>query len=266
MLAGNKLRMTDAWKLKHEAGPVIATAIHAGHDLRPEIAAKIAIDEPGRLREEDPYTDGWADIAPTRVTVQRSRFEVDLNRPRDAAVYVTPEQAWGLQVWREPLPDEAVERSLAQHDAFYAMLHRVLSQAQRRHGRFVVYDLHSYNHRRGGPGAGAEDPEANPEINVGTGTMDRDRWSGVVDRFIADLRAHEVDGRRLDVRENVKFQGGYLPTWVHETFPDSGCALAIEVKKFFMDEHTGELDQVQHKAVHRAVEATVPGILEELGT
>ena len=31
---------------------------------------------------------------------RRSRFEVDLNRPREEAVYRVPEDCWGLDVWR----------------------------------------------------------------------------------------------------------------------------------------------------------------------
>ncbi len=69
------------------------------------------------------------------------------------------------------------------------------------------------------------DEAENPQVNVGTGTMDRARWAPVVDRFIADLRAYDFPGGRLDVRENVKFRGGHFSRWVHETFPaDRVCA------------------------------------------
>jgi len=71
----------------------------------------------------------------------------------------------------------------------------------------------------------------------------------VVDRFIADLRACDFLGRRLDVRENVKFQGGHFSRWVHQTYPESGCALAIEFKKFFMDEWTGVVDEAALSAL-----------------
>jgi hypothetical protein len=94
--------------------------------------------------------------------------------------------------------------------------------------------------------------------------MDRDRWGDVVDRFIADLRAFDFLGRRLDVRENVRFQGGQLARWTHETFPEAGCALAIEFKKFFMDEWSGTPDPVQIAAIGQALRATVPGVLDVL--
>ena len=58
---------------------VIATAIHAGHDLRPEVAAEMTLAEAIRTREEDPVTDRIAAFVPAHVVVHRSRFEVDLN-------------------------------------------------------------------------------------------------------------------------------------------------------------------------------------------
>ncbi len=245
--------------------PIVATAIHDGHALRPEVQALMALSDADRLREEDPFSGIWTSVVSTQVVALRSRFEVDLNRPRDRAVYRTPDDAWGLQMWKEDLPDELVERSLELYDAFYTELARILDEMERRYGRFVLLDLHTYNHRRGGPDAAAEDPEANPEVNVGTGSLDRERWGGLVDRFMDDLRKHEFLGRHLDVRENVRFQGGYLSRWIHERYPESGCCLAIEFKKFFMDEWTGKLSPEEYEAIPQALEGTLPGLIESLG-
>lgn len=257
--------MNNAVWIEHLAdGPLVAVAVHDGHELRDEIGPLIALSETERLHEEDPFTGGWTEIAPTRFVGRRSRFEVDLNRPPELAVYRRPEDAWGLHVWKRPLPDDVAARSLAQHAAFYSALYSALKQIEERHGRFVVFDLHSYNHRRGGPGAPPDDPEKNPQVNVGTGTMDRGRWGAVVDHFITDLRAFDFPGGRLDVRENVRFFGGYLPRWVHETFPETGCAMAIEFKKFFMDEWTGQPFPEKLEAIPRALRSTVDGVLETL--
>jgi N-formylglutamate deformylase len=248
-------------------GPLIATAIHDGHAVRPDVAALLAIDDAQRLREEDPFTGEWTAIAPTRVVGLRSRFEVDLNRPRDQAIYLTPEQAWGLKVWREAPPPQLVEQSLAEYDAFYAEMRRLLEEKVRRNGRFVVFDLHTYNHRRDGPVAAPAEAAKNPQVNLGTGAMQRRRWAPLVDRFIADLRRGDPqagEGVALDVRENVRFRGGYFSQWIHETYPEAGCALAIEVKKFFMDEWTGAPDLALVTSVGRALAAAVPGVLESL--
>jgi N-formylglutamate deformylase len=243
--------------------PIVTTAIHAGHDLRPEIAARIAIDDGTRLREEDPFTDRLTAAGGTPVVVHRSRFEVDLNRPRDGAVYLSSDAAWGLELWREPLDDETVERSLAIYDGFYARMQEHLDELAAA-GPFVVLDVHSYNHRRGGPTAAPEPVEDNPEVNVGTGSLDRGRWGPLVDGFLEDLGRPDGDSARLDVRENVRFRGGHLSRWVHERYEGVGCALALEFKKVFMDEWSGECDGTRLRRLTGALATTLPGLVERL--
>jgi hypothetical protein len=195
----------------------------------------------------------------------RSRFEIDLNRPRDKSVYRAPEDAWGLTVWEGDLPDDVVERSLRGYDAFYSTLEELYRTQADRYGRFLVLDLHSYNHRRDGPDKPPADPEVNPQVNIGTGTMiNRARWAHLIDRFMDDLAAYDFPGGRLDVRENVRFRGGAHAAWTHRTFPDAACVLSIEVKKFFMDEWTGEQDAVLVDAMEKALRTTIAGALEEL--
>lgn len=252
------------WYLERGTGPLLATAIHNGHDIREEIAPFMAISEQERLREEDPGTGRWTDVAPSRIIGHRSRFEVDLNRPRKKAVYRVPADAWGLEVWKNIPNTDTIEKSLAIYDAFYQEAHLLLKRMVARYGKVVVFDLHTYNHRRGGPDATQDDPMENPDINLGTGTMERSRWSSIIDRFIVDLRNFDFLGRSLDVRENVRFRGGYFAQWVHNTFPDSVCVLSIEVKKFFMNEWTGTFDPLQTAAVRRALKSTIWGIYEEL--
>jgi N-formylglutamate amidohydrolase len=242
--------------------PVLAAAVHAGHDLRPEVAACIALDDDARRREEDPWTDRIAAAPVTTFVVSRSRFEVDVNRPRERAVYREPDDAWGLQVWRERLPDDVVERSRRLYDEFYAALGHALDAFDRA-GPFVVLDVHSYNHRRG-DGREAGPLDENPEINLGTGSVDRRRWAGVVERFMDDMARVEINGHRLDVRENVRFRGGHLADWVNTRYPDTGCALAIECKKTFMDEWTGEVDLAHVDALGAALAGTVPGLVAAL--
>lgn len=252
------------WTFVEGDGPLVACAVHAGNEVRSEALGHMAIRRKQRFFEEDPYTDQLTAVAATSVVVHRSRFELDLNRPRDRAVYRAPGDAWGLTVWRHPLPPAVLQRSLRLYDRFYAELGAVLARAGAGGRPFVVLDLHSYNHRRGGPGAPPADPRANPEINVGTGSLDRERWGNLVDRFSADLRRVEVAGRPLDVRENVRFRGGHLSRWVHAAFPGQACCLAVEVKKFFMDEYSGAIDEPVWAGVQAALAATVPGLLEEV--
>jgi N-formylglutamate amidohydrolase len=252
--------------LKSEVGdgPLVACAIHAGHGVREELGRLMRLDERQRQYEEDPFTDGWTSIAPTRIIVGHSRFEVDLNRPRDKAVYLQPEDAWGLDVWKSRPDQELVDQSLASYDVFYAQWRDLLDRLVARHRRVVVFDLHSYNHRREGPAGPAADPDQNPEINLGTRTMDRRRWARMVDRVLAELREAKYLDRHLDVRENVKFFGGHMAAWSHQTYPESVCVLSVEAKKIFMDEWTGALDEPRYRAIGEALRRAAAGVLDEL--
>lgn len=221
--------------------PVVGTAIHDGHLVRHELARLMALSVDERLYEEDPFTGDMIGGLTNRIVGHRSRFEIDLNRARDAAIYLEPEQSWGLKVWKDRPDAQALKASLDAHDDYYAMLLAYLSRIEQAYGRFMVLDVHSYNHRRNGAD-GAVTPQADaPDINIGTSSMDRNRWGHVVDAVIDHFAQATIAGRHLDVRENVAFQGkGEQTRFIHEHFPKTGCAIAIEFKKIFMDEWTGE--------------------------
>ena len=245
-------------------GPIIAAAIHNGHQTRKSVEKHLAISEEEQLREEDPLTGEWTQIAKTQIVGLRSRFEVDLNRPREKAVYETPADAWGMEVWDQPPEQSMIDASLREYDQFYADVERLLDEMLLQYRRLVIYDLHTYNQRRDGPEGPAADPAENPEVNIGTGTMDREFWSPVVDRLIRELREYDFHGRRLDVRENVKFQGGYFGKWVHQCYPQRVCAVAIEFKKFFMDEWAGQPDSQEVECIYQTLSSTLPGVMQAL--
>jgi len=246
------------------ASPIIAAAIHNGHDTRVDVDEHLAISEKEQRREEDPVTGEWTQIAKTQIVGLRSRFEVDLNRPREKAVYQRPNDAWGMKVWDEPPDEELIEASLKEYDEFYAGIQELFDEMLEQYPRIVVYDLHTYNQYRDGQDGEPADPAKNPEVNIGTGTMDRQYWSPVVDHFIEDLRGYDFHGRQLDVRENVKFQGGYFGQWIHEHYPQQVCAIAIEFKKFFMDEWEGEPNAYEVECIYKALRSTLSGVRSAL--
>jgi len=233
---------------------VLATAIHDGHDLRPAVADAMCLADADRLREEDPFTGQAVTRVPTHIVAHRSRFEFDLNRAADTAVYRTPEQSWGLKVWHSEPDDALVADSLAIHAAYYRMLGALLDDIVAEHGRFVLIDAHSYNHRRDGPDGPAMPQDDAPDINIGTFSMPRDEWAFLLDPLMEEMRRFDFNGRNLDVRENVAFQGkGEQTRFVHDRYPGKGCAIALEFKKFFMDEWTGEPDPAELKAMQEFI-------------
>ncbi len=113
-----------------------------------------------------------------------------------------------------------------------------------------MIDVHSYNHRREGVYGEPSKQEKAPDINIGTFSMPREKWGFLLDPLMDAMRGFNFNGRRLDVRENVAFQGkGEQTRFVHERYPGKGCAIALEFKKFFMDEWTGEPDQAEVSAM-----------------
>ncbi|MCJ7764578.1 MAG: N-formylglutamate amidohydrolase [Thiovulaceae bacterium] len=250
------------WVIEEADIPIIATAIHNGHTVRRELERLFAIDENERLREEDPYTAIWTTVVPNRAIVLTSRFEVDMNRPREHAVYLQPKEAWGLKVWGKKPTPEMIEQSLAEYDAFYDDVYQLFSHVKKRFGYFVVLDLHTYNYRREGREA---DPRFNPDVNLGTGTIeDHKHWEPLIDRFRYDVQQFDFLGRTLDIRENVKFKGGHFPFWIHNTFGNNACVLSVEFKKFFMDEWSGMANNKKVDLIRKMLALTVPGLLEEL--
>ncbi len=257
---------SSIFSIQRSRSPLVGTAIHDGHQVWPQLAEKMALDAEGRLREEDPFTAQFIAEIPNQLIVHRSRFELDLNRAAEGAIYFHPDQAWGLRVWREQPAADEVARLMRQHASYYSALRHMLSDIEAEHGRFVLLDMHSYNHRRDGPSSLPTPQDAAPDINIGTFSMDRERWAHVLDPFIERLRQCNVQGRPLDVRENVAFVGkGEQTRFVHEHFPATGCAIAVEVKKIFMDEWTGQPDQWVIHALRQAFASTLPLLEKALG-
>jgi len=256
--------MEPFYAISKGSSPVIATAIHSGHSVRSEVADQLKISEMDRLREEDPYTSGWTEISESRILCNRSRFEVDLNRTRDKALYISSQDAWGFHVWKTEPSRDMINESLSNYDEFYQVVTQLLLDIKDQFGYFIVLDLHSYNYLRDGMKNPPADPSLNPDINVGTESIVNVRWKPLSKRFITELRKADYLNHQLDVRENIKFKGGNFPRWINKTFSKSGCAISVEVKKIFMNEWTGELYGKKHHAIGAVLASTIPGLIEEL--
>jgi hypothetical protein len=64
-------------------------------------------------------------------------------------VYRRPNEAFGPNVWKREVQPDEIEESRRIHDDFYAALSTHLDRLAA-DGRFLVLDVHSYNHRRRG--------------------------------------------------------------------------------------------------------------------
>lgn len=217
--------------------PFWAFAVHDGHQIDSAVEQFILLDENQRLREEDPYTASMAELPVNQLFVATSRFLLDVNRKEEDAVYLRPEQAWGLEVWKDTLPSTILQQLYDEHKKFYQQIDSYIKHTIDKYGFFVVFDVHTYNAQRISEKQPI-DKHANPQINLGTHYNSR-KWRLVIDRFIESVQSQQLLGEAIDIRENVKFKGGYLAQHILQKFGDHGCVLSIEFRKDFMNEWTG---------------------------
>ena len=244
--------------------PFICTAVHNGHKLNDLTKSNLGISEADQLREEDPYTSFFTEICPNTIIAEYSRFEADLNRPEDRAVYIKPEDAWGLPVRKETPSEEQLKASYSIYENYYSELKQYLDAMKEKYEKFLVLDNHSYNHHRLGPGKEYDDPEKNPEIIIGTSNL-TEKWFPIVKEFQSAMLEEDYIDHKIDARINVKFPGGYFPRWINHFYPDSAMCLAIEFKKTFMDEWTGKLDIDRQRRLREILQKGVDAIIRHFG-
>ncbi len=221
--------------------PILAFAIHNGAYLPPEVEANCGLGPEQRRQEEDPFTAGFAECFPNRIIVQTSRFAVDLNRSPEKCVYQNPEDAWGLKVRKSELADDLLLALQQSYEAWYKIAIYQIERLLTNHPKLLILDLHSYNHRRGGPNAEPDPQSANPDIIIGRNNLPETAYP-LLERLREALNGQSYQGTSLDCRCDVKFPGGYFSRRMNSTFGDKVLCPAIEFKKTFMDEWSGELN------------------------
>lgn len=257
--------LDPGWEVVRGDGPVLATALHQGHGMRDELRPYLAVSGDERRRDEDPITGYWASAGDNIFRSNRSRFEVDLNRPRVLALSTDPKHTWGRKIWRAQPPRAVVDTALRQHDAFYAFMDQWIDELIATHGAVLILDIHSYNHRREGPQSGAAPLANNPDLDIGATTVDKHRFGTVVDTLKHSLLSSPVHGRRLDVRTNVRYpDGGHFPEWVYSRFNHWACTITLEFKKFYMDEWHGDVSLPIVDDILRSLETAVHDTKPEL--
>lgn len=211
----------------HEYVPFICAAIHDGHRLRSSLEEVCLLSEDERYFEEDPFTGEFIQSLPITLVGGDSRYEYDLNRDEEHCIY---DVAWGKKVWKEELSKEEREISLQKHRNFYLVVNALVTKLEAEFGASVIYDIHSYNHKR---------HETTYLFNIGIENIDIKRYNSEISHWKRELLNVKVKRVKTEVSVNHIFYGrGYLLKFVKDNFENS-LVLATEVKKVFMDEITG---------------------------
>ncbi len=216
--------------------PLMALAVHAGHLVREELQSKMMIEEDSRRYEEDRFSEQLIAHFPIQMVALDSRYEYDLNRPRDQAVYLKPFQSWGKKVWINPPTRDELVISYQKHEEFHELLDFLLEQFEAIHGRILIFDVHSYNYRR--PNL-ADRADSLPQFDVGTTQIDSKRDGALLGFILQELRKADFSPTANIVRTDALFKGdGEIPTAIARTHPES-LLIPLEIKKTYMDELLG---------------------------
>ncbi|WP_299274759.1 N-formylglutamate amidohydrolase [uncultured Psychroserpens sp.] len=227
-------------------------AVHDGHQFRKELWGNCIHTEYERWYEEDPETKNMINSHPIVIAGCDSRFEYDLNRAPEDAVFDT---AWGKELWHEPLSEEQKRKSLEKHKNFYKVVYALIAKLEHKFGVAIVYDMHSYNWKRW-------DREV-PTWNLGTSNVDNDRFGADIELWrqaLSELRLpHAI---KSTSKINDTFQGnGYFLKFITKNFQNT-LVLATEIAKVYCDEY----DYIIYPEVVASVEEQLRAILPEHAT
>jgi len=220
--------------------PYACGAVHDGHQFRKDLWDNCIHTEYERWYEEDPETKNMVISHPILIAGCDSRFEYDLNRLPEEAVFDT---AWGKQLWKKPLQESEKAISMTKHTNFYKVVHALISKLEEKFGMCIVYDMHSYNWQRW-------DREV-PTWNLGTSNIDTTRFGEEVERWRAMLESIKLPNNiKQTAKVNNTFYGnGYFLKFITNTFKNT-LVLATEIAKVYCDEN----QQINYPEVVTAVE------------
>jgi hypothetical protein len=222
-----------------EAAHYAGTAVHAGSRIREDLRDALAVSEADRFREEDPATEKFIMGLPLQVIALDSRFEYDLNRPEDKAIPLTPDMAWGLEVWNRELTASEKEVTLNKYREFHGLMEIISDYLTQSAGRAYIFDMHSYCYQRDERLPWYENSK--PEINLGTEAINKDIFGQEIGMLLEKFGQISVEGRKIRAAENEVFRGGYLARKLCARHYNNLAVFAVEFKKIFMDEWSGEI-------------------------
>ncbi|MGI9532611.1 N-formylglutamate amidohydrolase [Lutimonas sp.] len=205
----------------------VCAAVHDGHQFRQELWDNCLHSAYERWYEDDPATKEMVADQPIVIAGIDSRFEYDLNRAPELAIY---EDAWGKELWKKPLSDEMKNKSLAKHTAFYKVVFALIHKLESIHEKCIVYDMHSYNWKRW--------PREVPTWNLGTTNIDQKRFEKDIEAWRQSLSEIKLpDGIKSTAAVNDTFYGnGYFLKFISSSFENT-LVLATEIAKVYCDEN-----------------------------
>jgi hypothetical protein len=218
----------------------VCGAVHDGHQFRKPLWKNCLHTQYERWFEEDPETKRMVQTHPIVLAGCDSRFEYDLNRDPESAIYV---DAWGKQLWKSPLLESEKQFSLNKHANFYKVVYALITKLEEIHTNVIVFDMHSYNWKRWNREV--------PTFNFGVDNIDMKRYGENVEIWRKSLSEIQLPNNiKTTSLINDVFKGnGYFLKYITSNFKNT-LVLATEVSKIYCD----ELNQILFPEVVDALE------------
>jgi len=205
----------------------VCAAVHDGHQFRKELWDNCLHSAYESWYEDDPATKEMISTQPIVIAGLDSRFEYDLNREPEIAIY---DDAWGKQLWKEPLTSEMKEKSMAKHHTFYQVVDTLIQKLESMHKVCIVYDMHSFNWKRWSREV--------PTWNLGTKNIDQERFEDTIEAWRMSLSEIKLPNSiKSKAAINDTFYGnGYFLKYITSSFKNT-LVLATEIAKIYCDEN-----------------------------
>ncbi|MEL6917339.1 MAG: N-formylglutamate amidohydrolase [Bacteroidota bacterium] len=231
-----------------EYTPYICAAVHDGHQFRKSLWENCLHTEYERWYEEDPCTKEMVQTHPIVIAGCDSRFEYDLNREPETAIYT---DAWGKSLWKVPLPIKERSLSLKKHENFYTVVHTLVKKIESKYGKALVFDMHSYNWKRWNREV--------PVWNLGTSNIDNDRFGSLATSWSNKLGSMQLPNGIVSTSKiNDTFQGnGYFLRYITACFKHT-LVLATEISKIYCDEYEGTIYPEVVGSVEKQLKELIP--------
>lgn len=228
--------------------PYICGAVHDGHQFRKSLWSNCLHTEYERWYEEDPRTKAMVRSHPIVIAGLDSRFEYDLNRDPENAVY---EDAWGKELWKRHLSKMERKQSLDKHTNFYKVVDSLVGQIEQKHGKAIVFDMHSYNWKRW--------EREVPTWNLGTSNIDNERFGKIAISWSGKLGEMNLPNDIPSTSKiNDTFKGnGHFLKHITKNFENT-LVLATEIAKVYCDEETGTIFPEVVQAVAEQLKESIP--------
>lgn len=234
-------------KIEHYA-PYICAAVHDGHQFRKSLWKNCLHTEFERWYEEDPNTKEMVQSHPIVIAGCDSRFEYDLNRAPETAIY---EDAWGKKLWKSHLPEAERKISLQKHASFYKVANALVSKIETHYGKALVFDMHSYNWKRW--------DRVVPTWNLGTSNINNNVFGPLAESWCKRLGEMQLPNQvKSTSKINDTFQGnGYFLKYITQNFKNT-LVLATEIAKVYCDEETGIIFPEMVRSIENHLKELIP--------